>query len=158
MSTQVSAEAGRATGGRPARRVKALRRASFAALVLLLIQFVLGMYVNIYVTVPKADEGGGMGKAISGGPATLSIHAVLGLLLILSAIGLLVQSVMARYWGVFAAAVIALVAIVGAAFSGADFVNKGGQDSASMTMAALAGVAMLCYATVLYLLSAPRQA
>lgn len=158
MSTQVSAGAGRVTGERPARRVKALRRASFAALVLLLIQFVLGMYVNLYVTVPKADQGGGLGKAITGGPASLGVHAVLGLLLILSAVGLLVQSLMARYWGVFAAAVIALVAVVGAAFSGADFVNKGGQDSASMTMAVLAGVAMLCYGTVLYLLSAPRQA
>lgn len=158
MSTQVSAEAGHVTSERPARRLKALRRASFAALVLLLIQFVLGMYVNLYVTVPKGDQGGGLGKAISGGPASLSIHAVLGLLLALSAIGLLVQSVMARYWGVFAAAVIALVAIIGAVFSGTGFVNQGGQDSASMTMAVLAGVAMLCYGTVLYVLPAPRPA
>lgn len=158
MSTQVSAEAGRVSSERPARRVKAMRRASFAALVLLLIQYVLGMYVNLYVTVPTADKGQGMGKAFSGGPASLTVHAVLGLLLILSAIGLLVQSLMARYWGVFAAAVIALVTVIGAAFSGADFVNKGGPDSSSMTMAVLAGVAMLCYGTVLYLLSAPRRA
>jgi len=109
------------------------------------------------VTVPSADKGGGLGKAISNGPAALSVHAVLALLLILAAIGLLVQAVLARYWTVLAAAAIALIAIIGAAFSGADFTNKGGQDSASMTMAVLAGVAMLCYGTVLYLLSSPRQ-
>ena len=63
--------------------------------------------------------------AVTSGPAALSIHAVLALLLILAAIGLLVQAVMARYWTVLAAAVIALIAIVGAAISGANFTNTG---------------------------------
>jgi hypothetical protein len=157
MSMRASAEADRVTSERPARRVNALRRASFAALVLLLIQYGLGMYVNLYVNVPSADQGQGMGKAISNGPAALSVHAVLGFLLALAAIGLLVQAVMARYWVVLAASVIALVAIIGAAFAGANFVNQGGPDGASMTMAVLAGVAMLCYGTALYLLSSPRQ-
>jgi hypothetical protein len=157
MTMRTSTEAGRVTGERPARRVNALRRASFAALVLLLIQYGLGMYVNLYVNVPSGDQGGGMGKAISNGPAALSVHAVLGFLLILSAIGLLVQAVMARYWAVLAAAVVALVAIIGAAFAGANFVNQGGPNGASMTMAVLAGVAMLCYGTALWLLSSPRQ-
>jgi hypothetical protein len=125
--------------------------------VLLLIQYGLGMYVNLYVNVPSGDQGGGIGKAISNGPAALSIHAVLGFLLILSAIGLLVQAVLARFWAVLAASVIALVAVVGAAFAGANFTNHGGAESESMTMAILAGVAILCYGTALYLLSSPRQ-
>jgi vacuolar-type H+-ATPase subunit I/STV1 len=157
MTMRASVEADRFTAERSAGRLKALRRASFASLVLLLIQYVLGMYTNIYVTVPSADKGGGLGKAISNGPAALSVHAVLALLLILSAIGLLVQAIMARYWAVLAAAAVGLIAIIGAAFSGANFTNNGGQDSASMTMAVLAGVAMLCYGTALYLLSSPRQ-
>jgi vacuolar-type H+-ATPase subunit I/STV1 len=157
MTMRASVEADRFTAERSAGRLKALRRASFASLVLLLIQYVLGMYTNIYVTVPSADKGGGLGKAISNGPAALSVHAVLALLLILSAIGLLVQAIMARYWTVLAAAAVGLIAIIGAAFSGANFTNNGGQDSASMTMAVLAGVAMLCYGTALYLLSSPRQ-
>jgi vacuolar-type H+-ATPase subunit I/STV1 len=157
MTMRASAEADRVTIERSAGRLTALRRASFASLVLLLIQYGLGMYTNIYVTVPSADKGGGIGKAISNGPAALSIHAVLAILLILAAIGLLVQAIMARYWTVLAAAVIALIAIIGAAFSGANFTNNGGQDSASMTMAILAGVAMLCYGTALYLLSSPRR-
>ena len=157
MTMRASAEADRVTTERSAGRMRALRRASFSAFVLLLIQYGLGMYTNIYVTVPSADKGGGFGKAISNGPAALSIHAVLALLLILAAIGLLVQAVMARYWTVLAAAVIALIAIVSAAISGANFTNTGGPDGSSMAMAVLAGVAMLCYGTVLYLLSSPRQ-
>lgn len=157
MTMRASTEADRVTTERPAKRVNALRRASFVALVLLLIQYGLGMYTNLYVNVPAGDQNGGIGKAISNGPAALSVHAVLGFLLTLSAIGLLVQSVMARYWAVFTASVIALVAIVGAAFAGANFTNQGGPDSASMTMAILAGVAMLCYGTALYLLSSPRS-
>ena len=157
MTTRASAEPGLLTIERSTRRLTALRRASFASLVLLLIQYGLGMYTNIYVTVPSADKGGGLGKAISNGPAALSIHAVLAILLILAAIGLLVQAIMARYWTVLAASAVGLIAIIGAAFSGADFTSKGGQDSASMTMAVLAGVALLCYGTVLYLLSSPRQ-
>jgi len=157
MTMRTSAEADRVTSDRSAGRVRALRRASFSALVLLLIQYGLGMYTNLYVTVPSADKGGGLGKAVSNGPAALSIHAVLALLLILAAIGLLVQAVLARYWAVLAAAVIALIAIVGAAVSGANFTNAGGPDSSSMAMAVLAGVAMLCYGAVLYVLSSPRH-
>lgn len=158
MSLQAGTEPGRVTSERPAGRVRALRRASFAALVLLLIQYGLGMYTNLYVTVPAGDQGQGFGKAVSNGPAALSVHAVLGFLLILAALGLLVQAVMARYWGVLTASAVALVAIIFAAVQGARFVDQGGPDSASMTMAVLAGVAMLCYGTALYLLPAPRRA
>jgi hypothetical protein len=156
MSMQASAETERMTSERTAGRVKALRRASLAALVLLLIQYGLGMYVNLYVTVPSADQGQGLGKAISSGPAALSVHAVLALLLALSAIGLLVQALIARYWAAATTAAIGLVAIIAAAFSGAAFVNQGGPDGPSMAMAVLTGVAVLCYGTTLYLLPSPR--
>jgi hypothetical protein len=157
MSQPASTEADRMTSERPVSRVRGLRRASLAAFVILLIQYGIGMYVNLYVTVPAADQGQGFGKAISNGPATLSIHAVLGLLLVLAAIGLLVQALIARHWAVLTAAAIALVAIIGAAVEGARFVGQGAAD-ASMTMAVLAGVAMLCYGAALYLLPSPRQA
>jgi hypothetical protein len=74
-----------------------VRRGSLAALVLLVVQYGIGMYVNLYVTVPRGDHDGGLGSAIANGPAMLSSHAVLGLLLGLVAIGVLVQAVMARH-------------------------------------------------------------
>jgi hypothetical protein len=156
MSQHVSTEASRVASERVASRVTGLRHASFAALVILLIQYGIGMYANLYVTVPAADHGQGFGKIISNGPAALSIHTTLGLLLILAAVGLLVQALIARRWTVLTSAVIALAAIIGAAVEGARFAAQG-PDSASMTMALLAGVAMLCYGSVLYLLPSPRR-
>lgn len=131
-----------------------LRRASLAAFVLLLVQYALGMYVNLYVTVPAADHGQSVGKVISEGPGALSVHAVVGLLLVLDAIWLLVLASRSRRWGVVTAAAVGFVAIAGAALAGAGFASQGSNGS-SMAMAMLAGVAILAYGTVMYLLPNP---
>ncbi|HLI00282.1 MAG TPA: hypothetical protein VKV06_05815 [Acidimicrobiales bacterium] len=131
-----------------------LRRASLAAFVLLLIQYALGMYVNLYVTVPAADHGQSVGKVISEGPGALSVHAVIGLLLVLDAIWLVVLASRTRRWGVVTADAVGLVAILGAAFAGASFASQS-SNGASMGMALLAGVAILSYGVSLYLL--PRK-
>jgi hypothetical protein len=141
------ASARRASAGRTA----GLRRASLAALVLLLIQYGIGIGVNLYVTVPAADQGHTIGSAISNGPAALTVHIVLGLLLILAAAYLVVRAIVARHPGVIVTSVIGLLALVGAAEQGSAFVDKG-HASASMTMAILTGVALLCYGISLYLL------
>lgn len=154
MSLRASTDADRMTSDRPVRQVKGMRRASLAAFVILLIQYGLGMYVNLYVTVPGADHGQGFGKAISNGPAALSVHAVLGVLLVLAAIWVLVQAWIVRHWAVLTAAAIALVAVIGAAAEGGRFVGQGA-DAASMAMAVLAGVALLCYGTAVYMLPSP---
>src|ERR1700749_4607118 len=91
--------------------VSRLRRGSLAALVLVVAEYAIGMYVNLYMTVPAADHGGGLSTAISNGPALLTVHAVVGLLLGLAALGVLVQSMMARRWivvGVSAAGLVTL--------------------------------------------------
>jgi len=112
------------------------------------------MYVNLYVTVPKADQGHGFAQAISNGPAGLIVHIVLGLLLILAAVGFLVQTIVVRRPGLITIAVLGLLTMIGAAASGSSFTGNG-QDSQSMTMAALASAALLCYGTALFLLSRP---
>jgi hypothetical protein len=61
--------AGRTTAAGLAR----VRRASLAVLVLLVAEYGIGMYVNLYVTIPRADHRAGLGSAISNGPAVLSI-------------------------------------------------------------------------------------
>lgn len=137
----------RASGGRTA----GLRRASLAALVLLLIQYGIGIGVSLYVTVPAADQGHTISSAISNGPGALTAHIVLGLLLILAAVFLVVQAIAGRHRGMIVTSVIGLLALVGAAEQGADFVDKG-HASASMIMAILTGVALLCYGISLYLL------
>ena len=50
-----------------ARQLEGLRRASLAALVLLVVQYGIGIAVNLYVTVPKSDHGQTIVKVISTG-------------------------------------------------------------------------------------------
>ena len=84
-------------GRRPDRWRENLARGNLAAAIMLLIQYGLGIGVNLYVTLPAAGRGGrGIGDAFTSGPA-LAVHAVLGLLLILTALSMVVRSVIARH-------------------------------------------------------------
>ena len=136
-----------------------LRRASLGSLIALLIQYGLGMDVNLYVNVPKSDQGQGIGaafgKALSHGPAALAVHTGVGLLLIVNVVVVLVLAIRTRLRAVMVSAIVGLVSLLGAAFSGVGFVDNGA-TGASMAMALLAGVALACYATNLYVLGARR--
>jgi hypothetical protein len=137
-----------------------LRRASFGALLALLIQYGLGMGVALFVNIPDADKGKGsaaaFGKALSNGPAALAAHTGVGLLLIVNVIVVLVLAIRTRLLPMVVSAVVGLLSVIGAAFSGAQFVDKG-TNSSSMTMAVLTGVAIACYAINLYVLGSRRS-
>ena len=150
MSVETESSAPRARTATTAGLAR-LRRGSLAVLVLLVVEYAIGMYVNLYVTVPGADHGGSLGSAISNGPASLSVHAVIGLLLGLGALGVAAQSILVRHWGLIAASIIGLLAMIFASVAGTGFTSTGA-DSASMAMSVLSGIAMLCYAANLYLL------
>jgi hypothetical protein len=128
-----------------------------AVLVLIVVEYGIGMYVNLYVTVPRADHGRSVGSAIANGPAMLTIHAVIGPLLGLGALGVLVQAVIARHLGVIASSAVGLFAIAFASATGASFASSG-QPVDSMGMSVLTGVGLLCYAANLYLLRRPARA
>lgn len=157
MSVSAGTAVSETAGRLPARRARSLRRGVFAAFVLLVVQFALGSYVNLYVTVPGADHGSGVGKALANGPAGLTAHIVLGLLLILAAVGFGVQAVLARRPGLIVLAVAGLLAMLGAAGAGSSFVGTA-SDGASMAMAILTAVGLLCYGTALFLLPQPEPA
>src|SRR5258708_1233288 len=95
-----------------------LRGSSPTALVILILQFALGSGVSLSVSPKK----GGFGQAFSNGPR-LAIHGVLGLLLIIAAIGQLVLAIRARHTAIIAASAIGLIAIAAAASSGAGFLS-----------------------------------
>jgi hypothetical protein len=135
-----------------ARRLSGLRRASLGALVMLIVQFGLGIGVNLYITLP---DKGSAGDAFSNGPL-LVLHVVVGLLLVVAAIGLLVRAIIARHGPVIAAAAVGLLAIATAATQGFSFVSDG-TNAASLAMALATGVAMLCYVIALYLVRPPAQ-
>ncbi len=128
-----------------------LARASLAAAVMLVIQYGLGIGVNLYVALPGGDHG--IGLAFSSGPA-LFVHTVLGLLLIVTAISVLVRAIVARHRTVIVTSAVGLLAIIAAAGYGASFVHSG-QAAASMGMAVATGVALLCY--IIGLFAAARR-
>jgi hypothetical protein len=138
---------------------EAARRSSFGVAVGLLIQYAVGLWVSVYVTVPARDRGGGIlaavGRALANGPAGLGLHAALGLLLLLGSIVLVVRAVLAGDRFFMVTTVVSLLAVLGAAGSGAAFVNNG-QDGASLAMGLLTAVALLCQLINLFRLSAPH--
>jgi hypothetical protein len=117
------------------------------------VQYALGIWVNLYVTVPARDQGSGfltaIGRSLANGPVALGIHAGLGLLLVLGSISLVVRSVLSRNGALIAASAVFFLALLGAASSGASFVDTG-RDSASASMAMLTGVALICSLISLY--------
>lgn len=141
-------------GARAATRVRGLRANSFAAVVILVVEYGLGIWVNLYGQLPASDRGAGIAtgfaRAIYQGPVGLSVHALLGVILIVSALTAVVRAVLVRRPALIGATAVGLVAIVAAALSGASFVGDGG-NSSSMTMAVAAGVAIAAYALVLLL-------
>jgi hypothetical protein len=129
------------------------RRTTLGMGIAVVVQYALGIWVNLYVTVPARDQGGGfltaIGRALANGPVALGIHAGLGLILVLGSISLVVRSVLSRNRALIAASVVFLLALLGAASSGASFVDSG-NDSASASMAMLTGVALICSLISLY--------
>ena len=144
----VQATAQQADIGLHARRRAGLRGTSLGICVMLIAQLILGVAVNLYVRVPAADQGHGLGtalgRALTSPPVTLAAHAALGTLLLIAAVNVLVRALRARHKLAIAASATGLAAIVGAAVSGASFVSDS-RAGASMAMAVLTGVALLCY-------------
>jgi hypothetical protein len=131
-----------------ARRLSGLRTNSAAISVMLLAQYGLGMGVNLYAQVPAADHGAGvaaaLSRALTSQPVVLAVHAVLGLLMLVAGVSVLTRAILARHRRAIAASAAGLAAIATAAVSGAAFASNG-QAGASMAMAVLTGVALLCY-------------
>jgi hypothetical protein len=115
----MAGEAIRAASGGHTRRteLEAVRQVSLVALIMLVVQYGLGIVVNLYTAVPAADAHAGLAQEIANGLED-QVVAVL--------------------------ATAGLTAIGGAFASGEIFVRNG-QNGASLAMALLGSVAMLCH-------------
>jgi hypothetical protein len=153
----------RAATGQPGQSERASRllAVNFAACLLLLVQFLLGMTVNIYVAFPASHPGAsarnyfagvasGLAWLIPDGPVWAAIHAAFGLALVLAALAGIALTRGRHSREALALAVIGALAIVGAAFNGVSFVNYGHPYS-SMLMAGLWALALACYLTGMFL-------
>src|ERR1700726_5118008 len=110
-------------------------RATLAfALGALIAQFLLGMAVNLFVTIPTDHPGanppeyfGGVVTSVSWailhGGLWLTLHAAWGLLLVLAAFGTLVQAIRLRGGGRITLAALGFVGVLAGGFNGGRFLN-----------------------------------
>ena len=133
------------TAGRHTRlpAVARLRSACLTTLIALVVEFGLGMWLNIYVPVPAADQHAGIVREIANGPLLLTTHILVGVFLIGAAIVLLIRAVNVRHTKITALASVTLAAVIGA-FGAGDFFARDGESRTSFWMALLTGVALLC--------------
>jgi hypothetical protein len=132
---------------------------NFVACLLLLIQYLLGMAVNIYVALPARHPGAGATNYLAGaasgvawviphGPAWAAAHAAYGLALLLAALASITLT-RGHSRAAIATSVLGALAILGAAFNGASFLNYEHAFS-SMIMAGLWALALACYLTGMF--------
>ena len=124
-------------------RLATLRGNCMGAAVLLIVQFGLGIGLNLYVTLPA-------GKSFFAtvfGSAALAVHAIVALALLGAAISALVRAIRARRAVAFTSA--GLAAIVAAAGAGASFAGNQ-SNGASFAMALATAVAMFCYLAAIF--------
>jgi hypothetical protein len=130
-----------------------LRQISVAMLVMLVIQYGLGIILNLYVAVPASDAHAGILTEIASAPAVLTVHAILGIALIGTGVLLVARAAGVRDRLLAVLATAGLTALGGAFGAGEIFVRNG-QSTASMAMAILTGMALLCYIGTLTLATA----
>jgi hypothetical protein len=121
-----------------------LHQACLIALAGLAVQLALGMVLNLYIAIPAADAQASYLREIETAPAALTAHALLALLLLATAGLVLLRAVALRDIAVIALAGTGLAALLGAFAAGELFVRSDG-SGASLSMAILTGVALLCY-------------
>jgi hypothetical protein len=124
-------------------RLAALRGNCMGAAVLLIVQFGLGIGLNLYVTLPAHKSF----LSTVFGSAVLAVHAIVALALVGAAIGALVGAVRARAAVAFTS--VGLAAIVAAAAAGASFAGSQ-SNGASLAMALATAVAMFCYLAAIF--------
>lgn len=143
-----------------------LRRPFLGQLITLGIQFLLGMAVNLFVTIDPNHPGAHPAEYFSGvarnvvwaivnGPSILLVlHAVLGLILVLGAVGLIVRAIRLRSRAMIVVTVIGGLAVLGAGFNGGSFLNYH-EDFSSMLMASFFAIAAVAYEVGLFLTARP---
>jgi hypothetical protein len=141
-------------------KLDAFRRTLGFALGMLIIQFLLGMAVNLFVTIPSNHPGasppeyfGGVVTSVTWavlhGGLWLTLHAVWGLVLVVAAVGTLVQAIRLGGGGRITLAALGFVGVLGAGFNGGSFLNYN-ENFSSMLMAVGLALATSAYVALLY--------
>jgi hypothetical protein len=131
-------------------------------IVLLLVQFLLGMAVNLFVTIPTNHPGsqppeyfGGVVQSVTWavlqGPLLLVLHAAFGLVLVVGAAAVVARAGPLGGRMLRSTTILGFLTVLAAGLNGGSFLNYN-QDFSSMIMASLFAVAVACYVLALYAL------
>jgi hypothetical protein len=137
-----------------------IRYGYLGVMVVLMVQFLIGMAVNLFVTVPRDHPGANPPEYFTGvaqsvtwailhGPVLLILHAGLGLILVLFGFRLLVPAIRSRHRPTIVTAAIGAVAVLGAGFNGGSYLNYH-EDFSSMIMATCFAIAVTAYLVGLF--------
>ena len=137
-----------------------LQQNYLGTLLTLVLQFLLGMAVNLFVKIPTDHPGSNPPEYFSGvvqsvawavlhGPLLLTLHAALGIFLVFFAVDLLVRAIRIRARSHILTAAFGAFGVIGAGFNGGSYLNYH-EDFSSMIMSAGFAVAVTSYAIGLY--------
>lgn len=143
-----------------------MRRQLFGAIVLILVQSGLGMFVNLFVSISTRHSGAqphnyvtgslkSVAWAVDHGAVTLAVHTVLGVLLAVMVIGMAAKSLRLPRRSLALWSVLGALLTVGAGFNGASFLDYN-KNASSFVMAILAFGAAASFFVVVYAL--PNEA
>jgi len=127
------------------RRLAALRGNCMGAAVLLIIQFALGIAVNLYVALPNHKPF----FSTVFGSALLAAHVTVAVVLLGASIGALVRAIRARR--VILLTAVGFASVLAAGIAGATFTGSQ-NDGASLAMALATAVAMFSYLAAIFTL------
>jgi hypothetical protein len=136
----------RATGQAQASRLARLRLSSLGAVIMLIIQFILGIIYNLYGTAPTSTKSVGLFSS-----PDLALHVILGILLFVAALGQLIRAIPVRHALSIWMSAVGLLSILGAGFAGLGFAGSGA-SSASLGMSLAFAVALACYVVLVFAL------
>ena len=136
----------RAAGHDQASRLVRLRLSSLGAVIMLIVQFVLGIIYNLYGTAPTSTKSVGLFSS-----PDLALHVILGILLFIAALGQLIRAIAVRHPLSVWLSAVGLLAILAAGFAGLGFAGSGA-NGASLGMSLAFAVALACYVVLVFAL------
>ena len=147
--THTATHAAGSRGRTPASRLARLRISSLGAVIMLIIEFILGIVYNLYGTAPTADKSIGLFSS-----PVLALHVILAILLVIAAVGQLIRAIGTRHRLAIWMSAVGLLGILGAGFAGLGFTSKGAAG-ASLGMSLAFAVSLACYVVLVFALAPP---
>ncbi len=127
---------------------RSLRAHGILMVILLAVQYILGMINNFFVDFPQSDQPEVMWRYAASQASEIS-HIILGLLLLVSAIILVIRAIRAKSRNWIIVSVTGLIGIISAIYGGVTFIPSQ-NDQLSFVMAMAFIIAFLAYSWGVY--------